>query len=423
MSRYIGLYTKTCDLCNRTKVVHRKPTGELHPTEIPADRWDRVSVDFVVELPDAHGYDAIMVVVDGLTKRAHFLPTHTTITAEGAAEIYLRDVWKLHGTPLTVLSDRGSQFVAEFTRELYRRLKIKLATSTAYHPQTDGQTERVNQVMEQFLRLFANERQDNWDGLLPLAEFQYNNTVHSSTKESPFMLDTGRHPRMGFEPHQPRSKVEAVNDFEDRLKTGLTEATAALTKARDEYTQYYNRHREPAPDFQPGDRVWLDSGDINTTRPSKKLAHRRLGPFLVEARVGHGAYRLTLPRSLSRLHRVFPVTKLTLYIPDPIPGRKSRPPPTPELVDGHEHFEVEEILDSRMRYRRIEYLIKWKGYDVSHNSWEPRGNIASPDLLADFHRNNPGAPRHINATSFQQIRFSQADDSHWWRSPRRDAAP
>src|SRR5262245_21091459 len=122
--------------------------GELHPLETPGERWDKISVDFITELPDAHGYDAIMNVVDSVGKRAHFLPTHTTITVEGAANLYFREIWKHHGLPRAVVSDRGSQFVAEFMRELYRLLDIRLATSTAYHPQTDGQTEQANQELE-----------------------------------------------------------------------------------------------------------------------------------------------------------------------------------------------------------------------------------------------------------------------------------
>jgi transposase InsO family protein len=151
MSHYIGQYIKTCDLCCRTKLQHRRPTGELHLSETPNEPWDTISVDFIIELPCSNGYDAIMNVIDGVTKRAHFIAMHTTITAVGAARLFLREVWKHHGTPHVVISDRGPQFVADFTRELYRLIGIKLATSTAYHPQTDGQTERINQELEQFL--------------------------------------------------------------------------------------------------------------------------------------------------------------------------------------------------------------------------------------------------------------------------------
>jgi hypothetical protein len=421
MSRYIGIYVRHCDLCNRTKVQRRKPQGELHPMKTPNGRWENVSVDFITELPPAHGYDAIMNVVDFATKRGHFTPTHTTCSAEGAAWIYVREVWKHHGLPHTVVSDRGPQFVADFTRELYRLLRIELAPSTAYHPQTDGQTERVNQELEQFLRLFVNERQDDWDELLPLGEFSYNNHVHSSTQQTPFMADVGRNPRMGFEPREVRSRLESVNKFCDRMEKGLDEAKAALNKAKDEYAQYYNRCRTPAPKLKPGDLVWIEADNIATTRPSAKLAHKRLGPWPVEARVGHGAYRITLPPSLRRLHPVFPIVKLTLAEPDPIPGRHPNPPPPPVLVGGEEEYEVEDILNSRVRYRRLEYFVKWKGYDVGHNSWIPHYDIHAPDLVAGFHRRNPGAPRQINAASFDSISFSKADTSLWWRSTRRGA--
>jgi hypothetical protein len=138
MSRYIGIYVKHCDLCNRTKVQRRRPIGELHPSETPEAPWDTISIDFIVEQPESHGYDAIMCIVDSLTKRAHFILTHTTINTEGTALLFLKEVWKHHRTPRVVISDRGPQFVTGFMRELYKLLGIKLALSTAYHPQTDG---------------------------------------------------------------------------------------------------------------------------------------------------------------------------------------------------------------------------------------------------------------------------------------------
>jgi transposase InsO family protein len=161
MSCYIGIYVNTCDLCNRTKVQRRRPISELHPSETLDAPWEVISVDFIVELPESHGYDTIMCVIDSLTKRTHFIPMHTTLNAEGTALLFLKEVWKHHGTPRVVISDRGPQFIAGFTRELYKLLGIKLAMSTAYHPQTDGQMERVNQVLEGYLRTFTGRRQDD----------------------------------------------------------------------------------------------------------------------------------------------------------------------------------------------------------------------------------------------------------------------
>jgi hypothetical protein len=145
--------------------------------------------------------------------------------------------------------------------------------------------------------------------------------VHSSTQQTAFMVDTGRHPRMGFELQQPHSKLESVNKFVDRMAQGLEEAKAALTKAKDEYTMYYNRRREPAPVFTQGDRVWLDRSNIATNRPSSKLSHRCLGPFVIDKCVSQGAYCLIFPPQLRRLHPVFPIVKLSLAHPDPILGR------------------------------------------------------------------------------------------------------
>jgi len=144
ISRYVGRYISTCDMCLQTKSFQRPPIGELHPLPIPSAPWDTISVDFIIELPQSAGHDSI-------TKRAHFVSTVTTISAAGAAHLFLNHVWKHHGLPRKVVSDRGPQFVVEFTRELYQLLGIKLAATTAYHLQGDGQTEWVNQELEQYL--------------------------------------------------------------------------------------------------------------------------------------------------------------------------------------------------------------------------------------------------------------------------------
>jgi len=171
MSRYVGQYVSTCDLCLRTKPIRQAPVGELHPLWIPDSQWDTLSMDFVVELPFSSRHDAVITVVDSVSKRAHFIPTHMTVIIEGAARLFLHQVWKLHGLLKYIILDCGPQFVARFTRELYRLLGIKLASSIAWHPQTDGQTECINQELDQYLRLFMNKRQDDWYDLLLMAEF------------------------------------------------------------------------------------------------------------------------------------------------------------------------------------------------------------------------------------------------------------
>ena len=230
-------------------------------------------MDFIVELPLSFRHDAVMTVVGSVSKRAHFIPTHTTVTAEGVARLFLHQVWKLHSLPTCVVSDCGPQFVARFTRELYRLLGIKLASSTAWHPQTNRQTERVNQELDQYLRLFVNKRQDDWYDLLPLAEFQHNNHVHFATQHPPFLLDTGRLPHMGFEPRQNPSGLETVNEFTERMRMAIEEAKSVIHKAQDDMKRYYNRRRTLAPVFNPGDKVFLDALDIQTMRPSQKLSH------------------------------------------------------------------------------------------------------------------------------------------------------
>jgi hypothetical protein len=199
---------------------------------------------------------------------------------------------------------------------------------------------------------------------------------------------------MGFEPVAP-SHLESVNEFVGRMKSATEEARAALIKAKDEMAHYYNRLRTPAPEFKPGDMVFLDSSDIRTTRPSKKFAHRFLGPYKVARKVGRGAYRLELPRSMSRLHPVFSVVKLMLAPEDPIVGREREPPPEPVLVDDHQEYEVDEILDSRLFRRKLQFLVSWKGYGFNDRQWVDEHDVHAPDLITQFYKDHPGAPRRV----------------------------
>jgi hypothetical protein len=288
--------------------------------------------------------------------------------------------------------------------EVYRLLGVKAAKTTTYYPQADGQTEQVNQELEQYLRLFCSERQNDWADLLLMVEFQYNNHIHSSTQQTPFMLDCGQHPRMGFETQQP-SRLESANEFADWMKVATEEVKVALSKAKDDMAQYNNQRRLPTPTYVAGVMVYLDASDIQTTQPSRKLSHRRLGPFPIERQVSRNAYWLRLPFPMRRLHPVFNVVKLTPSPTDPITGCHPAIPPPPEVIHGEEEYLVEKILDSKMFHRQLKFKIKWEGYGPEHNSWEYATEVHTPKRVLEFYRKNPAAPRQIRAVTFAAILF------------------
>ena len=214
-----------------------------------------------------------------MSKRAHFIATTSDVTLLGVARLFQDGVWKLHRRPKEVINDRGPQFVSNFMRGLSEILRIEVAASTAYHPQTDGQTERVNQEVEQFLHLFVNQRQDNWYDWLLIAEFAYNDRVHTSTQTSPFMLDAGQNPQLGFKPiHETRLK--SLDNFTSRMAQATEEAQAALVKAADDMAQFYDTHQCEAPQYNVGDKVWLSSENVRTAHLTKKLNYKWLGPYV-----------------------------------------------------------------------------------------------------------------------------------------------
>jgi len=213
---------------------------------------------------------------------------------------------------------------------------------------------------------------------------------------------------MGFEPRQNHSDLETVNEFTERMRMAIEEAKSAICKAQEDMKRYYDRHRTPAPVFNPGDKVFLNALDIRTTRPSQKLSHRRLGFFVVEWRIGPMAYRLKLLHQMKQLHPVFNVVKLTPAPDDPITGHKMKDHPPPIVIDREAEWEVEEILDSCWHQRRFQYLIKWKGYGHEHNSWESASEVFAPELTAEFYCKHPGAPRHIRHAEFDNIFHSES---------------
>ena len=228
------------------------------------------------------GKDAILVVCDRLSKMTHFVTTTKGTSAEGLARLFRDNVWKLHGLPESVVSDRGPQFAAELTKELNRMLEIKTKLSTAFHPQTDGQTERMNQEVEQYLRFFIEHRQKDWLEWLAMAEFAINNKVHTATKISPFMVNYRKELRMG-EDIRKKGKVESATEFMERMKKVHEEVEAALRKMQEEMKRYADRGRKETEEWKKEDQVLLSTKDlVFKERPSKKLTERYVGPYRIE---------------------------------------------------------------------------------------------------------------------------------------------
>ena len=248
--------------------------------------------------------------------------------------------------PQCIISDCRPQFVALFTRELYRLLGIWLALSIAWHLQIDRQIEHVNQELDQYLQIFVNKHQNNWYDLLLLAEFQHNNHVYTSTQQISFLLNTSWNPQIDFRPRQWSSALETVNEFMEQIRIAIKETKSTIQKAQEDIVCYYNQRRTLASMFSPRDKVFLDALDIKTMYSSTKLSHQRLRPFTIEQWVVPMVYQLKLPLAIKRLHLIFNMVKLSATLNDPISEWRPTPLSLLIIVDREEKWKVEEILNT-----------------------------------------------------------------------------
>jgi hypothetical protein len=412
MRQFVNEFISSCDTCCRNKTPRQQPHGQLHPLPIPPAAWTSVSMDFIVELPESKGHDAVYVCVDRFTKMAHFIPTTTKVTAEETATLYLRHVFKHHGLPLDIVSDRGPQFTSRLMSALLELCDIKGNKSTAFHPQTDGQTERVNQVLEQYLRIFCDYQQDNWSQLLPLGEFAYNNAKHSTTQVSPFFANHGYHPRCTIKvrvpAEEPNSQNPAAEHIVERFKTIHTQLRSDLREAQVKYKKHFDAHVKELPPFKVGDMVWLSRKNISTTRPSRKLDFRRLGPYKIIKCIGESqlAFKLELPPTM-RIHPVFHGSLLSPYHPNIIPGR-TQPPPPPVEIEGQQEYEVEEVLDSKILRNKLKYLVSWVGYGPEDRTWEPAENLQNSDEEVErFHARYPNRSSPADIRPTRRVQFAR----------------
>src|SRR6201996_2184318 len=272
-------------ITKRNKKPRHKPYGLLKPLPVPTRPWDSISMDFIEKLPMSGEFNAILVIIDRSSKQAIFIACDIHVTAPELARLFLIHVFSKHGVPSHVTSDRGSEFVSHFFRSLGELLDMKLHFTSGYHPSADGQTERANQTLEQYIRMFTNYQQDNWSSLLPLAEFSYNNAPNASTGLSPFFANKGYDPAITIHP-----EYELASSRAHKFVTDLSELHEELRKAillsQEHYQRSADKNRIPPPNFKVGDRVFVKAKFFRTTRPTKKLSEKYLGPYEIINQAG-----------------------------------------------------------------------------------------------------------------------------------------
>nr|ABA97503.2 retrotransposon protein, putative, Ty3-gypsy subclass [Oryza sativa Japonica Group] len=295
----------------RVKAEHQKPTGLLQPLMIPEWKWEEIWMDFITGLPrTSSGHDSIWVIVDKLTKVAHFIPVRTTYSGSRLAELYMARIVCLHGVPKKIVSDRGSQFTSKFWKKLQEEMGSKLNFSTAYHPQTDGQIERVNQILEDMLRACALDFGGSWDKNLPYAEFSYNNSYQASLQMAPYEALYGRKCRTPLLWDQTRERqvfgTDILREVEEKVK--ITQERLRIAQSR--HKSYADNRRRDLS-FEEGDHVYLrvmPLWGVHRFHTKGKLAPRFVGPYKIVSRRGEVAYQLELPQCLAGVHNVFHVS-------------------------------------------------------------------------------------------------------------------
>jgi hypothetical protein len=385
MVKDVDAFCKSCGLCQTMKSSTLKPEGLLHTLPVPTRPWESIGMDFMGPFPKSRGKDYLLVVICRLTSMIHLIPTVTTATAQDVAWLFLKEIVRLHGIPNSIVSDRDRKFVSMFWRELHRLMGVKLLMSTAFHPQTDGASERAVQNVSQVLRTIISNDQKDWTLACPMTEFAINSTLSSSTGFAPFELNYGWLPHLTFS--NALSNYAGVNNFIENAKSNLMAAHDAIIASRIAHTHHANKGRRSEASITSGDLVYLSTKDLNLPKGrARKLVPKFIGPYkVIGAEPKTSTYTLELPPELinRRIHPRFHISRLKKHLPNDderFPRREVRTfydfgddPETEWLVD--------EIIDHDWRRNSLFFHVKW---DQGDSTWEPLEHCRELKALDDY---------------------------------------
>uniref|UniRef100_A0A3B3IPI7 Gypsy retrotransposon integrase-like protein 1 n=1 Tax=Oryzias latipes TaxID=8090 RepID=A0A3B3IPI7_ORYLA len=386
MEKDVREYVAACSTCARSKSSSSAPAGLLHPLPTPNRPWSHLAIDFVTGLPPSHGNTTVLTVIDRFSKMAHFIPLPQLPTATETADLMVKHVFRHHGIPMDIVSDRGPQFTSQVWKAFCSALGATVSLSSGYHPQSNGQAERANQELEAALRCLAAQNEKDWSTFLVWIEYAHNTHPSSATGISPFEAALGYSPPL-FPSQELDLAVPSVQHHLQRCQRVWTQTKAALLRTKESNCRIANRRRVVGPDYQPGQRVWLSTRNIPIQASSKKLAPRFIGPYVIDKLINPTCVRLRLPKAL-KVHPSFHISQIKPVQDSPLCPPSTSPPPA-RVVDGAPAYDVSRILDVRRRGRGFQFLVDWVGYGPEERSWIPRSFILDPSLIEDFYRAHP----------------------------------